>query len=186
MNFAVLHDLLMPHMFGEIDSEGSSSVAILEENDPCAKLKRIDICDVPNDSVLIKMDGSEEPYTLFLENHGQRKRCDYLLIMMLHGRGILLFMEMKSDNVKSTEVEQKFMASQCLWDYIVSMLGRFHDCPGMFASYKQRFIRFQKRKIQTKNIAKRGTRFPDGSSPELMKIVSNPKHQISLNDLVRR
>ena len=189
MNFAVLHNLLMPNMFGKIDRAENPWVAILEEHELGAKLPRVDICDVPNDSVLIKMDGSKEPDTLFHEHNGQRKRCDYLLITTVNGIKTLLFVEMKSDNISNTEVVQKFLASQCLWDYIASMLDRFHSYPGMssayvdiFSSYEKRFVRFQ-----TKNMNKRGTRrvpFKDGRSPERMKVFSNPKSK-SLNELLR-
>jgi len=189
MNFGVLHNLLMPNMFGRIDRTENTWVAILEETDSSAKLKRIDICDVPNGSELIKIDGSQEPNTLFLDNNGQRKRCDYLLITTLNGKKTLLFMEMKSKKPDNTEVKQKFLTSQCLWDYIVSMLDRFHRYSGMPSSYTDIFFSYEKRfvRFQTKNLNKQGTRRTppdDGRSPERVRVIPNPNRP-SLKYLLR-
>lgn len=188
MRLTVLHNLLMPHMFGQMDCTGTLWKAELREDDSSAKLRRVDITNVPVDSMLIKMDDkATEPNTLFLEDAGQRMRCDYLLITKTNsGRKILLFIEIKSNTVDSEKVIQKFHASECLLDYIESMLGRFHHCHEIFNRYEKRFVLFQTRNLPKK--ATRPARRKSGREPENMRIFVSRHLEFThetLEDLIR-
>ncbi|MDR1964739.1 MAG: hypothetical protein LBQ50_13275 [Planctomycetaceae bacterium] len=144
------HKLLIPELFGKINNQ----TAILEENEPDAKLKIVNIDEVPNDSILIKIDYGQAYNNIFRNQKGELKRCDYILVANLNeNKKVLLFIEMKSQYIDGNELIQKFHASECLFDYIVSTLKHFHDQNINCDEYKKRFILFQKKRID-----KKGTR----------------------------
>lgn len=154
-----LQKLLVDELFGNIKNQ----TAILQENDVSAKLKEVKIIDVPDNSILIKIDYGNTDNHIFRSENGHRKRCDYLLIAeQNNNKRILLFVEMKSETFTKEEMTQKFRASECLLDYIVSMLNRFYKKNFNLYECKKRFVSFQKRRIDKKQIhpAK------DGTTPE--------------------
>ncbi|MDR3196305.1 MAG: hypothetical protein LBU34_00420 [Planctomycetaceae bacterium] len=138
-----LRKILIPDVFGEINAE----TAILKENDLSAKLREVQINGVSGDSILIKIDCVHANDYFFCNANGNLKRCDYLLITRVRHKKILLFMEMKSNKIVETEIVQKFRASECLFDYIVSILRQFHDTDFNYGEYKKRFVLFQEKPL---------------------------------------
>jgi hypothetical protein len=157
-----LQKLLISDLFGNIENQ----TAILKEDDISAKLKEVNIIDVPDNSILIKIDYGNTYNDIFRSDDGQRKRCDYLLITNGVHKRILLFIEMKSNELKEAEIIQKFLATECLLDYIVSMLNRFHKIDIDLGECKKRFVSFQKKRIPKTKIhsAKDGTK-PENYRP---------------------
>jgi hypothetical protein len=154
----MLQKLLVNELFGTVENQ----TAILEENDSSAKLKKVEIIDVPDNSILIKIDYGK-PYENFRSENGHRRRCDYLLIARLDNNNKrLLFIEMKSNSFIPEEITQKFLASECLLDYIVSMLKRFHDKEFNLNGYKKRFVSFQNKRIDKRPVRCQ----QDGNQPE--------------------
>jgi hypothetical protein len=138
-----LQKILVPGIFGEINAQ----TAVLKENDRSAKLREVLINGVSDDSILIKIDYSQANDQIFCNENGSLKRCDYLLITKLKHNKFLLFVEMKSNKVIGTEIIQKFRASECLFDYMVSMLRQFHDLEFNCDEYKKRFVLFQEKPL---------------------------------------
>jgi hypothetical protein len=154
-----LQKLLVDELFGNIEDQ----TAILQENDVSTRLKEVKITNVPNDSILIKIDYGQAYNNIFRSEEGQRKRCDYLLIAKRNKeRQTLLFVEMKSKTFKEDEIKQKFLASECLVDYIVSMLNRFHKKNFNQDKCKKRFVSFQQKRLDKKPIRSA----KDGTTPE--------------------
>ncbi|MDR2438960.1 MAG: hypothetical protein LBE12_06285 [Planctomycetaceae bacterium] len=143
-----LQKLLVGELFGNIENQ----TAILEEKDSSTNLKNVKIVGIPDDSILIKIDYGR-PCENFRSEHGQRKRCDYLLITTNNNnKKVLLFVEMKSKTTNQNEIVQKFLASECLLDYIASMLKHFHDTDFNPDECKKRFIIFQNKRLDKKQI----------------------------------
>ncbi|MDR0705560.1 MAG: hypothetical protein LBF88_11305 [Planctomycetaceae bacterium] len=153
-----LQKILVPGIFGEINAQ----TAILKENDRSAKLREVQINGVADDSILIKIDYCQANDQIFCNENGSLKRCDYLLITKLRHKKFLLFMEMKSNKVIGTEIIQKFRASECLFDYMVSMLHQFHDWEFNCDEYKKRFVLFQEKPLPKRPIHPKRT----GSAPD--------------------
>jgi hypothetical protein len=143
-----LQKLLVAELFSNIENQ----TAILKENDTCTKLSEVKIIGVPDDSIFIKIDYGDE-YKMFRSENGQRRRCDYLIIADKNKNNkndsnrILLFIEMKSTNFQRNEIDEKFRASECLLDYIVSMLKRFHNINLEPDQCKKRFVVFHNKRI---------------------------------------
>jgi hypothetical protein len=153
-----LQKILVPGIFGEINSR----TAILKEHDRSAKLREVQINGVSDDSILIKIDYSQANDQIFCNENGSLKRCDYLLITKLRRKKFLLFVEMKSNKVIGTEIIQKFRASECLFDYIISILRQFHDLDFNCSEYKKRFVLFQEKPLPKRPVHPKRT----GSAPD--------------------
>jgi hypothetical protein len=171
----ILRELLMPDLLGEIVSDNGSRFALLREQSPDAKLKRVDIQGVPAGSLLIKLDSYEPPVSLFKGDRGQRKRCDYVLFTVFGGQGYVLFIELKSATLKRTQYIAQFKGAECAIDYCHAVLKRFYGHDQLVSSFSRRFVVFYKPRI-----AKRPTRpktAPGNISPEkamLYPSVGNP------------
>jgi hypothetical protein len=170
-------------IIGELFDSITNQKIVLKEADHSAKLKEVIITDVPDNSIVIKIDyGKEQEQNIFRNEKGERKRCDYLLIAApdKSNKIILLFVEMKSNTFTQDEISQKFKASECLFDYIISMLKRFHDTEIKLDECKKRFVLFQ-----TKRLDKRITHPTNyGSTPENYLIVKfDPSNPLKLERL---
>ena len=90
-------------------AECDSGNYLLEETDPHATLRQVNICDIPTGSLIIKMDGTKF-LNLLKENKlwGFNKHSDYLIVTDID----LVFIEMKSrkdvNDVVVEECRQKF------------------------------------------------------------------------------
>ncbi|MDR2439106.1 MAG: hypothetical protein LBE12_07035 [Planctomycetaceae bacterium] len=154
----MLQKILVPGVFGEINER----TAILKESDLSAKLREVQIKGVSDDSILIKIDYCHTNDQIFCNKNGSLKRCDYLLITKLRRKKFLLFLEMKSNRFTGTEVVQKFRASECFFDYIISILKQFHDHDFNYEEYKKRFVLFQIKPLPKRPVHSQRT----GSAPD--------------------
>lgn len=99
-------------------SECNSGNYLLEETDPHATLRRINICDIPTGSLIIKMDGIRFS-NLLIDNKawGFNKHSDYLIVTDVD----LVFIEIKSRKDVSQELveecRQKFTSDNCSISY---------------------------------------------------------------------
>ena len=95
-------------------AECDSGNYLLEETDPHATLRQVNICDIPTGSLIIKMDGTKF-LNLLKENKlwGFNKHSDYLIVTDID----LVFIEMKSrkdvNDVVVEECRQKFTSDSC-------------------------------------------------------------------------
>lgn len=165
--------LLMDRMFGEFGLENGRRFAMLKETGIDAKLKKVMIYDVPENTVLLKLDEYEQPHTLFKEGNGQRCRCDYVLITEIGTSKYIIFIEMKSKNFKNNNVIKQFKGAECLIDYCDSALNRFYDLNDKLKHYKKRFVLFYK----STSVRKSPSRQPSSnrnSTPDSMLKYPNP------------
>jgi hypothetical protein len=163
------------------DQHGRNCVR-LKETRKNAMLREVTIMDLPNDSIVLKIDKFEQPKTLFKGKNGECKRCDYILALAKENRRFLLFIEMKSGRFNNAEVQQQFKGSECVMDYCDAVLERFHGHDDVFKKYEKRFVIFYK-----PNLAKRTTqpfRKPaQNDSPEKALKYPSP-HNPSINILL--
>ncbi len=137
---AVLRSLLVDDLFGEVSEKDGRRFIRLKETGANAKLKKVDIYDIPADSLLIKLDKYKQPKSLFKGENGERKRCDYVLATAIDDRPLLVFMEMKSTTVKDSEIQRQFKGAECVLDYCDAVLDRFHGHDGVLRQCEKRFV----------------------------------------------
>lgn len=150
----VVLDLLVDNMLGEFAQEHGRRFAQLKERGADAKMKTVRIFDVPDNSILVNLDRYDQPKTLFKNDRGQRKRCDYVLLTTFNNQLYMLFIEMKSSTAPKLEIQRQFKGAECVMDYCNAALNRFHDQNNLLNSFRKRFVVFYK----PRSIAKRTTR----------------------------
>ena len=100
----------------------------LRENDPYAKLRTVQIYNVPKDALLINLHNANPESWIrgLLESAsdlGMFKCCDYVLLS-LHNT---IFIELKSRNPDMSEVKKQLKSGTCLFTYCGSVLSQFYD-----------------------------------------------------------
>lgn len=101
---------------------------ILKEHDPHAKLRTVQIYNVPKDTLLINLHNVNPEVWLkgLLEASsglGLLKCCDYVLLSV-HD---MIFIELKSRNPVMSEVKKQLKSGTCLFTYCSSVLGQFYN-----------------------------------------------------------
>lgn len=152
----------------------------LREQGKEAKLKSVDLMDIPDDSIVLKMDTYQQPSTLFRGNKGENRRCDYVVITNIENRDVLLFIELKSSSLSNKEVQQQFMGAECAIDYCNSALKRFHKQDGYFDSFEKRFVVFYK----GGSIAKTPTGTKTNNNPPSSYLKYPNPHEPSIRKLI--
>lgn len=142
-----LRDLLMDDLFGTITVKDGRRFARLKETAGDSKLKQVDIYDLPEGSLLLKLDHIEQPKTLFKGKKGERQRCDYLLVTKIDTRSFLVFIEMKSSTAGDSEIVRQFKGAECIFDYCDAALNRFHDQDGFLRKFEKRFVVFYRPRL---------------------------------------
>lgn len=182
VDIEIMKKLLVDDLFSPISEKDGRSFARLKESGIDARLRRVDIYDVSEDSLLIKLDKYDQPKSLFKGTEGERKRCDYVLITSINSQSYLLFIEMKSKRVKPSEFIKQFKGAECLMDYCDATLKRFHEQNNFFEGFKKRFVVFYKiplSKQRTRSIDS----FGNNSTPDKALTYLSP-HNPSLEKLV--
>ena len=154
MDIQVLRDLLVDKLTNTpVQTKHGRGCITLKESGADAKLKKVDLYDVSEDSLVIKLDRADPPKSLFKSDKGVRRRCDYVVITRMSDVYFMIFIEMKSKRQPRKEIEEKFLGSECIVDYCDATLRRFFSEDAYFRKVKRRFVLFYKPPL-----AKRRTR----------------------------
>ncbi len=160
-----LRALLAEDIVVELSEMNGRGYVRLHETGADAKLKKVDILDVPKNSVLLHLEQYEQPKSLFEGKKGERKRCDYVLVTAIGNRPLMLFIELKSTTFKSGDVVRQFKGAECIMDYCDAALTRFHDQDRVLAQCAKRFVVFYRPRAHKTRT--RPTLLPkDNDSPE--------------------
>lgn len=119
----------------------TSDTYTLVELDKCATLKTVHICDIPCNSLIIKMDKTK--FNNFLKDQkewGFNKHSDYLIIT----DDKLIFIELKSITEVGTELKgkciQKFKSDKCTINYADNIFKEMLSKNPFFSSRKQHYV----------------------------------------------
>ena len=179
----ILKKVINDELFVDIIMEHGRNIARLKECGTEAKLKLVKVCGLPDNSVLLNLDKSKEPKSLFKAGKGQRKRCDYVLFTELDGRKIMIFIELKSGRTKRQDIIRQFKGAECIIDYCESVIKRFYNHIDLFVMYEKRFVIFHK----APSMAQRTTRLTPAiyknNKPESFLKIPNPVN-LNLKELV--
>lgn len=180
---SVLRTLLMDNLVEPVSQKNGRCFVRLRETGADARLKRVDILDIPEGSVLVKLDGVDQPKSLFKGKYGERQRCDYLLVTVVNNRPFLVFFEMKTRVVKDSEVARQFKGAECLVDYCNAALNRFHGQDNLLDQCEKRFVVFYKPSLakqrtrpvfpgNANNSPESPLKYPSPQNPSLMALVN--------------
>jgi hypothetical protein len=163
--FDPLRDLLVENLVHAVFPANGRRCVCLKEGGVDARLKKVDILDVPKGSILIKLDEVDQPKSLFKGKKGERQRCDYVLLTSFKGKPFLVFFELKSRTVKKKEITKQFKGAECLMDYCDAALNRFFHQKDLLKDCEKRFVVFFKPAI-AKQATRKATPALSNTSPE--------------------
>jgi len=181
MDTSSLRALLVDEMFGVVSETDGRRFARLKESGAEARLKRVDIYDIPDGTVLLNLDMYNQPRSLFKGEQGERQRCDYVLITAMGNQPVLVFIELKSSALKNTEIERQFKGAECVMDYCDAALNRFHGQNGLLRQCQKRFVvfyrpRLAKQRTRPANLSRRNDsperalKYPAPQNPSLRRL----------------
>ena len=106
--------------FSDLKYKDNSGVFKLKESGKDATLKEVTLINIPNDSLIVKMDDVKF-HNLFIDKWGFNKHSDYMVIT----DDKIIFIEMKSkskfDDKLKEECQKKFASDKSTMDYADSI-----------------------------------------------------------------
>lgn len=153
-----------------------SGSVILEERDNSATLKKITICDIPNDALIVKMDNNVR-FSNFLRDQkawGFNKHSDYLIIT----NDKIVFIEMKSREEVNQELindcERKFTSDNCTMLYADSIFRELLSKQSFFDKREPHYVLLYQNPSVTKTLTTLEKVLPNTTPKSFRKIpISN-------------
>jgi hypothetical protein len=139
------------NMYGELFEDSFFTKAISEkggfclsftENSPDAKLCKMRVRGVPEDSILLKLQLFPPPAEVFKPAFGKRCRCDYILISSRNEGLWVIFIEMKSKEFDKSHIRQQFKGADCFLTYCNAVAEKFHDAKITSCNIQHRYVVF--------------------------------------------
>lgn len=154
------------------ESYGKKIVKLIEpQTGDCC----VSIYNIPNETIVIKVDTFKSPNSIFTSCKGECKRADFILITNTESKKVILFIEMKKKKASFDDIKKQLMGAICFFAYCKEIGRRFWSHNSFLEGYKHRFI-----SIGHISIAKRKTRMTREyglhDKPEKMMKVDWPHH----------
>jgi hypothetical protein len=98
-----------------------------KENQAPQTLQKVFLALKPNEEIhfVLKLDQAS-PSNLFNGYKGENRRCDYVISTHLNQTNYLIFIELKSKELRDEEIQEKFDASNCVISYATKLLEKFY------------------------------------------------------------
>ncbi len=130
----------------KIEEHHNRYKVVLQE--PQAPDSRIEIHNIPDDAIIIDLDGSFANDSLFKGNQGECKRADYLIFSEQRQR--IIFIEMKKSASSRKDIIKQLKGSLCVFEYLQVIAREFFHESDFLANYEQCFISITHTGTQTR------------------------------------
>lgn len=162
-----------------------SDIYTLVESDKSATLKTVHMCDIPCNSLIIKMDKTK--FNNFLKDQkewGFNKHSDYLIIT----DDKLVFIELKSKKEVGAELKdeciQKFKSDKCTINYADNIFKEILSKNPFFSSRKQHYVLLYQAPSVAKLPTALGTKNPNVTPETFRQIPVQNEGIISFNKTI--
>ena len=149
----LFHQLICDPVKRKLQSHYGDKLKVELDEPQCPRCC-VTIFNIPESSVVIKMDRFGAHENFFKGSRGECKLPDYVIISEYKNRITICYIEMKSGTGNSDEIIQKFKGGQCLLAYCGSIIKLFWMYPGVLREYEERFISIcrisSRKKLKTK------------------------------------
>jgi len=180
----VLRELLVGELFVNLRPQYGNWLVDLRESNRQAKLKSVRIRDLPEGTVVLKVDKCKPYKSLFRDKHGPLRRCDYILFLRKEDRRLALFVELKSERLGRDRIIRQFKGAECLMDYCDAVLNRFHGKMGLLRHYEKHFVVFYISRLDKQTTRPKSA--PKNDMPERFLTYANPSSKgISIKELIK-
>ena len=119
-----------------IESHYGRNKVVLTE--PQAQDSKIEIRNIPDDSLVIDLDSVFSNADLFSGSKGECKRADYLIFSEQKQK--ILFIEMKRTGAKLKDIVNQLKGSLCAFEYTQAIAREFFNEIDFLTAYELRFI----------------------------------------------
>ncbi|MCL1875103.1 MAG: hypothetical protein FWF87_02440 [Synergistaceae bacterium] len=106
---------------------GGHRCFVITEEDKESKLNKIEVRGVPENSILLKMNCYKEPIATFKSTKGECKRCDYVILTQYENTMHVIYIEMKSWELKKPDIICQFKGAFCFMSYSNVIAEKFHN-----------------------------------------------------------
>lgn len=173
----ILAQLIKPAATVPLEVEYGKHCLTLHE--PQAPDSRVNVRNVPADTVAIKVDGFTAPDAVFNGRQGECKRADYVLISP--ERRTIVYIEVKRTGDGLDEIVKQLKGAQCFINYCRDIGQTFWEEANFLQGYRHRFV-----SIGHTTLPKRRTRVertaPTHDSPSKLLKIDWP-HHVQFNQL---
>ncbi|MBP0022077.1 MAG: hypothetical protein J7647_31545 [Cyanobacteria bacterium SBLK] len=156
MIFDNLREIINPHpdILIDIQVYRGGDCVVLEENDPSATLRRVELVDFERDNTFaFKLDAEGKPISNYLHPSTSKinKACDTIIFTKIEELYYIFLCELKSKKPNIQDCIIKYRNSELFVRYLVGILERFYDVK---IKFQYRFILFDTKKRTTKTPTK--------------------------------
>lgn len=114
----------------------------------------VEIHNIPQDAIVIKVDSFPSPINLFAGSRGECCRGDYIILAEKDGQTVAIHIELKRTGDKPRHIENQLRGTYCLLVYCQAIGQHFWQERSFLADAVHRFVLF----AHTGSIQKRRTR----------------------------
>lgn len=156
----------------------------LEESDRSATLRKIVICDLPQEALIIKMDNKVRFNNFLKDQWGFNKHSDFLIVT----DDKLVFIEMKSKTEVCQELEEdcqkKFLSDECTINYADTIFQKMLSKNAFFNKRETHYVLFYQSPSVAKTPTAIGEEEPNISPNSFRKIPVSNEGIISFNKTI--
>ena len=98
----------------------------------------LELHNIPDDSIVIDLDGAFSNDNFFQGSQGECKRADFIVISEIKKK--ILFIEMKRAKAQLNDIVKQLKGSLCAFEYTQSIVKQFFNKDNFLLDYELRFI----------------------------------------------
>ncbi len=163
---------------------GRFSLRLEETNTSKGSEYSIELCNVPQECIAIKVDRFVAQKKFFRNDKGQSRRSDYIIITSFKSNNWIIYIELKKGKGTTSTIVQQLKGSQCLIDYCRSLGRSFWGASTFLESsdYQLRFVTLRAISMN-KTGTKRRPKFVHDSPDTMLTLFAN--NQLQFRELLR-
>ena len=114
---------------------GDERFFTLTERNNLSKLRKLTVSSVPKDTIMLplqeysKLDIGVSLKKILNSAPGVFKCCDYLLISLKKEKLYMIFIEMKTGQIVSSDIRNQFKGASCFIEYCNAIIEHFYNTP---------------------------------------------------------
>jgi hypothetical protein len=111
-------------------------------SEPSCPDSSVIIADIPEDSLVVKIDKFPDPSAVFNGGKGECRRADFLIIAEYSGKKRVLFIELKRTKDEKVKIIQQLKGAVCALTYCQEAGKQFWNKSSFLDEFEFRFISF--------------------------------------------
>jgi len=136
----ILREMIKPEATIPLQKKYDKWIVVLDE--PTTLGGKVNICDIPENTIVIKGDFFPPPTRIFSDTKGECSRADFIIISEIGLKSIVLFIELKETNHSGTKVIKQLNGAYCAFLYMQQVGIKFWQEQLFLKGFEPRFLVF--------------------------------------------